>query len=454
MMRLKGSCWLLIVAMVSIGVPAARAGWTFAEINYSPGAWNEDDGIESISWRPQGDYALIAGSEYLFRYEYPDGPLSYQSYPGLNMDLVEWAPDGSYALLTGGTHIYRYEHAETGFGTVTELTSIQRTSPTDTVTFYDIAWNPAEPTALAYVISNYHGSSHQIRMYRYEPGGTPYELAYDFSGGTTYAWTSEYIPISMAFQADGDYIVIANKTSSYAGVFVFDPDQSTFPKEPSGAMQFFDNPGDIGNACAVTMSPISGTRFVLLKGSGDVQRLTQTGLPPTFVFDAPGSPSMTDYRGDADYSGNGLRAVVVERQAWTPYHRIATFDENGDQAGGIDLIGLPEQRLLRIDAVDWHPTAPMGLMAGEDRWMIRFETDEIPTPDPTLVPVPSATSTPSPSPTQNPTMTPSPSASPTAPVIPATGTNGLGMLGLFMSLLLLGIRRNSFQNDNNSGIRS
>ncbi len=410
-------------------VSGSNGAWWFEEINYSPaGSPYEDDSIESIDWRPQGDYAVIASSEVLLRYEYPAGPLTYAIYPDMNLDRIKWAPDGSYALITGGTHIYRYEHSETGFGSVTELTSIEKNDPSDTVTFYDVVWNPAAPQSPPYITTNYESGTHQIRVYRYEPGHSPDELWIDYSGGTTYASQWDYIPISAAFQADGDYFVIADKSDT--GIYVYDPDGSTFPKEVSGSMQFYYSPGNVGNACAVTMSPVSGKRFVLLKGSGEVQRLTQTGLPPTFEWDEPGGPNMTNYRGDADYSGTGLKAVVVEREMWSPYHRIGTFDNDGNFTGGIDTVTLSEQRSLRIDAVDWHPYAGMGLMAGEDRWIIRFQTDEIPTVTPTQGP----TDTPVPIPTFTPTPFPTPS-------VPAMKTYSILLLMLLMGTILIRAKR-------------
>jgi len=405
------------------------AAWSFLEVNYAPDASPYvDDNIDSIDWRPQGDYALIAGSDGLYRYEYPNGPLTYQAFSNVNLDFVTWAPDGSFALATGGARIFRYEHAETGFGTVSEITSIQRSSPDDTITFYQALWNPAEPESLPYIVTNYYGASHQIRIFRYEQGHTPYEVWPDFSGGSTYVQGWQYIPLSAAFQADGDYFVIADRNSS--GIFVYDPDQSTFPGS-GGAMQFDDWPSRVGNACAVTMSPVSGARVVLLKGNGEVQRLRQTGLPATWVWDEPGSPDMTDARGGAAYSSDGYRAIVVERALWTPYHRIATFGPDGEQTGGIDLTQIAA-RQLRIDAVDWHPSAPMGLMAGEDRWIIRFQGSGWPTATatpgpsytPTLTPTigPSRTPTATPPPFPTATPSPTPTASPTGGQPTATPT--------------------------------
>lgn len=404
------------VLVLASGITCVKASWWFTEVNWSPDpSPYVDDSIDSLDWRPQGDYALIAGSQGLYRYEYPTGPLTYQAFANADLDYVTWAPDGSHAMITGGSHLYRYEHAVGGFGSLTEVTAVQKGSTSDVVTFYAIVWNPADPQGPPYLTANYQtGSSHQIRIYRYDPTQTPYQAYWDFSGGTTYAQSFAYLPVSAAFQADGDYFVIADKSSQ--GIHVYDPDNSTFPKQVSGAMQQYEHPSQVGNACAVTMSPRSNKRFVLLKGNGEVQRLTQQGLPATFVWDEPGGPDMVNYAGDADYSGDGSYAIIVEREAWSPYHRIGLFNDNGDLAGGIDLLSLPNQRTLRIIAVDWHPFAPIGLIAGEDRWIIRFETDILPTPTPTAVQLPTRTPTPVP--------------------IPAAGASSTILLILMLGLLI------------------
>ncbi|MCD4652381.1 hypothetical protein K8T06_00415, partial [bacterium] len=74
---------------------------------------------------------------------------------------------------------------------------------------------------------------------------------------------------------------------------------------------------------------------------------------------------------------------------------------------------------VRITALEWHPTEQMGLMAGGNRWIFKFEDDQIPTPTPT--------------PTSN---TPTPTSPPLLP-IPTTGTPGILMLLVCFCVILM-----------------
>ncbi len=377
-----------------------QASWTFEEINYSPGGAWDDDYVYRISWRPQGDYALIAACDGLYRYNYEEETLEYLDIGSRKARDVQFSRDGTFALISNLTEIYRYDHAESGFGEITTITDIQY-SGTQEIRFYDVVFNPAPRDNLAYITANRQSTSgqHQLTIYRYDPDASP-QIYPDYTGGTTYAMNDAFGGMRASFQPDGDYFVITNKfANGYSeGIFVYDPDQSTFPKLPAGAMQWFPRNTYLGNSNAVTMGRASGQRFVLVRGNGRTQRTIQTGVPASFNnWDQPSpSPDMAVYSGDADYSYDGMLGIVVERAAWTPYHRIGTFDHNGDASGGVDLVGLPEQRPLRINAVAWHPNFHMGLMGGEKRWLIRFSTTAIPTPEPTATPVPTATATPEP----------------------------------------------------------
>ncbi|HPQ39719.1 MAG TPA: hypothetical protein PLV45_05040, partial [bacterium] len=284
-MNQRNCIFAVISALLNIGVAlfiifagsAAFAAWTFSEVNWSPGGTWDDDYIYQIDWRPQGDYALIAAGDGIYRYNDGSGVLEYLDLGARKARNVQWSPDGAFALISNGTEIYRYDHAATGFGAISDITDIQVSG---TATFYEVVFSPDPSDSLAYIMANRESTSgqHQLTIYRYDPAGSP-QIYADYSGGTTYANTWEFGAISAAFQADGDYIVISNKlANSYSeGVFVYDPDQSTFPKESDGNMQWFQRTGHIGNACAVTMSPVSGQRFFLLKGNGQVQRAIQTG---------------------------------------------------------------------------------------------------------------------------------------------------------------------------------
>jgi len=431
MLKIFSLCVFIFISFTRIA--PVSASWTFTEVNYSPGGY-----IYQIDWRPQGDYALIAAGEILYRYNDGSGVLEYLNLGSRDAYNVQWSPDGTFALISDYQDIYRYDHAASGFGTITDITDIQASG---TVTFNEVVFSPDPADPLAYITANREstGGQHFLTVYRYDPAGSP-QIYADYSGGTTYANTWEFGGISAAFQADGDYIVISNKLANgYSEyLFVYDPDQSTFPKEGSGVMQSFPRPGHVGNACAVTMGKASGQRFVLLKGNGQTQRTVQIGIPATFDnWDEPGpSPSMCDYSGDADYSYDGMIGIVVERQTWSPYHRIGTFDATEDAIAGVDLIGLPTQRPLRLNAVDWHPSSHTGLIGGEDRWLIHFSTDSVPspTPEPTVTPTATLTPIPTETPTVTPTLppvTPNPTATP-PPVVPST--SGIGII-----LLLIGI---------------
>ncbi len=71
---------------------------------------------------------------------------------------------------------------------------------------------------------------------------------------------------------------------------------------------------------------------------------------------------MTNYMGDADYSHDGMIAIVVEREMYSPYHRIGTFDENGDAVEGFSPRGMDIDR----NGVAWVALAS-GHMASFDR---------------------------------------------------------------------------------------
>ncbi|MBN1552922.1 hypothetical protein JW979_15720 [bacterium] len=413
--------WVWPIVLVLLFCPTIQASWSFQELNYSPGESIMDRGI---AWHPSGGYALIAADTGLYRYSSSTENLTYQSHSTKILRRVAWSPDGTYALITGSIYLYRYDHSPDGFGSMTEITSIEMTGGT-AVTCYDVVWDPANPEDPPYIAANLQTTSgqHRIVIYRYESAASPYEVFQDYSGGTTYANSQAYAPVSVAFQADGDYFVIANSVANgYSqGILVYDPDQSTFPKEISGAMQYFSFPGDVGNARTVSMSPLSGTRFVLLKGNGEVLRLDQTGLPAVFVKGATGGPWYTSiFGGDSHYSYDGSKAVILELQDYDPYHTFVTFDGSGNFDTFVNTDpGI--NRLLRLYSVKWHPFEPYGLMAGEDRWIIRFDTDEVPYPVYTA--------------------TPEPTATPLPPDIPATGCVSLWILGLLFSSFLIFSKR-------------
>lgn len=453
------SCVRLFLALLLLGTATGYASWTFDELNWSPGGSFDDDYIYQISWRPQGDYALVAAGDGIYRYNHGPGTLEYLDLGSRKARAVQWSRDGSYALISYNTSIYRYDHAETGFGTISTITDIQGGA---TLTFYEVVFNPVSSDPLAYITANRasSSSSHQLVVLRYDPDASP-QIYADYTGGTTYAMSSAFGGMSAVFQADGDYIVISNKLANgYSeGIFVYDPDQSTFPKLPAGNMQWFSRTSYLGNTCAVTMGKASNQRFVLVRGNGYVQRTIQTGLPASFnTWDQPGpAPSMAMYSGDADYSFDGMLGIVVERESWSPYHRIGTFNQNGDAVEGVDLIGLPLQRTIRLNAVAWHPSTHTGLIGGEERWLIHFSTDNIPTPTVEPTATPTATTTPTPTITPTPTVTPEPTStsppltfpptstsSPAPPPVPASGATGVHMLllgiGLLMTLKIRGKR--------------
>ena len=403
--------------------------WNFQEVN-APGSSTSiiDSGI---AWRPQGDYALIARDEILYRYEYATGILSFEIHSGENLWRAEWSPSGEYALITGNTEIYRYDHAAGGFGTLTEITSIQGSGTYSAINFFDIVFNPAAPDDPPYISSNrQQGSDKMLVLYRYDPMADP-QVYWDYSGGTSYNAGGGYMsfaPVSMAFQADGDYIVVANRYGLEGqGFHVYDPDQSTFPTRTGGAMQYFS--GNIGNANVVVMSPVSGSRFVLIKGTGVVRRFVEQSMPATFVESDPGGGWYTTiFGGDGGYSYDGTRALFLEQQEWTPNHKFMTFNSAGAFVQHVDILGITN-RTVRLYAACWHPFQPMGLMAGEDGWIIRFECTDVPTPTapPLLTPTPSETPSPSPSPES--TSTPIP--------VPVTSMASTAFLLILISAVIL-----------------
>jgi len=96
--------------------------------------------LRSISWRPDGSYALISGdSAVLLKY---DGT-QLTSIPtgvstGYNFWTVSWKPDGSYALI-GGTSglLLKYNGV-----------SVTAVSDPNTLTIFAIGWNPTGDYAL------------------------------------------------------------------------------------------------------------------------------------------------------------------------------------------------------------------------------------------------------------------------------------------------------------------
>ncbi len=418
---MKSFMWIIAVIIVLSGT--CLATWTFTDVN-APGSSSQPDFYNSsIDWRPQGDYALIAGNTGLYRYEYPSGALSFHAYSSADIRRVRWAPDGSYAVVTGGEHIYRYEHSASGFGTLTEITDIQGSATYD-ITFFDVVFNPVNAADPPYIGTNRQsGSDKQLVIFRYDPAASP-QVYWDYSGGLSLMAGSSkmsYQPVSMAFQADGDYIVIANAYGlNSQGVHVYDPDQSTFPVEATGAMQYYGYPGDIGNARAVEMSPVSGTRFVLLKGNGMVVRLVEHGLPADFVEDDTGAAWYTGIMGgEISYSYNGGYAIALERQQWSPNHIVMLFAENGDFIQHLNVVsaGFTNEE-MRLTAIKWHPFAPIGLIGGQHRWLFKFETDSLPYPLPTATPTATVTPTPVP--------------------VPATHGTGLILLLVFCGMFVAG----------------
>lgn len=397
-----------------------------------------------IAWRPQGDYALLVSTRIYYptsvgvhRYVYDTGTLTYQAYvfPDYNFQRIEFSADGSYALITGDDQIYRYDHNASGFGTVTELIDIED-SGTCTISFYDVLRHPTDDSEPLYILANQAcGSAHQVRIYRYDPAHTP-QVYIDDSGGISPSDTSAFEPLTGAWQADGDYLVWGNRTNNgwHGGIFIWDPDHSTFPPNAvTDEMQFFAD-GGLTNISTVCTSPVAGTRFVMVKGTGRVVRFTE--YPTTMVADYPSEWHTSISDGDSSYNSAGTTCIFVERQGWDPYHTIMLYDADGDVITidqGVFGSGFTNQTDVHIYAVEWHPFLQMGLMAGGNRWIFRFEDDPIPTPA-TATPTVTATPTSEPSVTMTPTGTRT--AQPTPLPLPAEGPASIAV-GVFAVLFLL-----------------
>ncbi len=386
---------MIIMISLCLSVPV-MADWTFTTVNPA-GSSGDIIQNQGIAWRPQGDYALIAGMDGLYRYDYTSENLAWQSH-GSPMYRIAWAKDGSYAVITGSTHIYRYDHAETGFGVTTEIPAgeIQGSGSYD-ITFFAIAFDPSDDLAPPYIATNREDGSgnNQIVIYRYDPGVSE-SVYWDYSGGTTYVSSQNYQPRAMSFRTTGDYFVLTNYWGDQIqGFFTYDPDGSTFPSS-GGAMQFKNV--SMGNATAIALKPGPGDGLLIVKGTGQPHCFIETGLPASWVEHDTGASWHTALTtgGEASWSYDGSRCIVSERQEWTPYHHVMLFDGNGDSitsALAITSAGFANET-QRIYAVAWHPRQPAGLMAGGERWIFKFETTDVPTPQPTLGP----TMTPSPTP--------------------------------------------------------
>lgn len=435
----------VIGVVVSMILPVLAVAFEFSDIRPPDSSTSADFCNSGIAWRPQGDYALLVSTRVyspysvgIHRYVTATGTLTYQAYvyPDYNFQRVAFNSDGSYALITGDNHIFRYEHNESGFGTVAELTDIEDAGFC-TISFYDVFRHPTDPSEPLYILSNQAcGSAHRVKIYRYDPDHSP-QLYVDASGGIGPADSSAFEPWSGAWQADGDYLVWGNRTANgwHGGIFVWDPDHSAFPPNAvTNEMQFFSG-GGLTNISTVCMSPVPGTRFVLVKGTGRVVRFTE--YPTTMTADFPSEWHTSISEGDSSYNSAGTRCIFVERQEWTPYHSVMVFDETGDAVTieqGVYGPGFTHQTGVRIYAVEWHPFLQMGLMAGGNRWIFRFDDDPIPTPaspTPTVVPTETPTSAWTASPTSSPAATSTP-----AP-IPVENTISLGVLVSVMAILLL-----------------
>jgi hypothetical protein len=410
---------LILIAVLSAG--SAGAAWTFMEIN-APGASSLPEIYDSgIAWRPQGDYAILAASTGLYRVEGATYVPSYQAFAGSNLQRITWSPDGSYALITGGTNIYRYDHAAIGFGALTAISAADiQGSGTYTITFYDIVFNPVNPSDPPYISTNRQlsTSNKQLILYRYNPAASP-KVYWDTSGGQSAVANSGFMsfsPVSMVFETHGDFILIANRYGlNSQGFYVYDPDQSTFPTT-GGLMQYFDCANGNSNTVCMNPNPLyMGDPFVLIKGNGTVDRYVSYvgSIPRSFVEVDTGSGWYTSITtsGDSSYSWDGARAVFLERQEWSPNHKFMTFNGSGDFVAFVDVLGITN-RMVRLYAAAWRPGSNSGLMAGQDGWIIKFSTDEVGTPSPT----PTATGTPTQTGTA--TQTPLSTSTPVSTITP------------------------------------
>lgn len=421
--------WIIIVAvcLVSSGRVAA---FDFTDIRPPDSTISANFENSSIAWRPQGDYAILVSTRTyvpndmvgIHRYDYATGTLTYQAFTvGQHyFRRVEFSADGSYALITGDTHIYRYDHNASCIGSVTEITDIENPGGC-TISYYDVLRHPTLPSEPLYILANLAcGSENRVKILRYTPMSTP-QITVDESGGISPMDTSAFEPWTGAWQADGDYLVWGNRTANgwHGGIFLWDPDHSTFPPQtPTNEMQFFGS-GGLTNISTVCMSPVSGSRFVLVKGTGRVVRFTE--YPTVMIADYPWPDYyQTISTGDSGYNAAGDMCIFLERQAFYP-HAVMVFDANGDGVTIDEELSTPgfTNYGVRIRAMEWHPSVNMGLMAGEDRWIFRFDDGTVPTP---------ATPTPG--------ITPTPSVTPGQPV-PATGPGATILLVLAIGVILL-----------------
>ena len=420
---------IICIMAIICAVPVALASWTFTDVNIggdtAPSILNS-----AITWRPQGDYALVAADDGLYRYNYPEQTLEWDPHGTDTLTRAVWSNDGSYAIITGGTHIYRYEHAASGFGALTEITDIEGDG-TYTTTFYDACFNPADDDDPPYIAANRQiGSNKQIIIYRYDPGASP-QVYWDYAGGQSPvagSSSSSYAPVCTEFQADGDYIVICNSFGSYIqGYFVYDPDQSTFIAT-GGVMPFYSV--TMGNARTASMSPVSGDRVMLIKGTGTVHAFQQTYPPGDWTEIDTGAAWHTSIsEGGSDFSWDGSRVIFTERQSWDP-HMVMVFNGAGNflQHLTIESPGFTNVSGVRIYDVAWHPSLPVGLMAGGHRWIFQFETTEVPAPVSSPTPQPTATA----EPTATVTAVPTPSPED----IPATTPVGIILALIALSLIV------------------
>jgi len=388
----------------------------------------------SIAWRPQGDYALLVSTRIyvpsavgIHRYEYATENLTYQDYvfPQYDFERVEFCSDGSYALITGGEHIYRYEHNGTGFGAVTELTDIENPGSC-TITFFDVIRHPVSVTEPLYILANIEcGSSNRVKIFRYDPDHNP-QIYLDESGGIGPEDSSNFEPWTGAWQADGDYLVWGNRTANgwHGRIFVWDPDHSTFPPNiVTDEMQDFAG-GGLTNISTICMSPVSGSRFAMVKGMGRVVRFTE--YPTTMTADFPSEYHKATSEGDSGFNAAGTHCLFLERQEWSPCHSIMVYDSVGDAITISQSLCGPNftnQTNVRIKALEWHPTEQMGLMAGSKRWIFKFTDDPVPTATPTSIPV-------TPTPTSPPLQT-----------VPSTGNSGIILLLIVFGSFLIIFRK-------------